>query len=942
MFMNTRCKNCLLLVTLLIFFLRLEAQPSKDDSSILPIDPSVRIGRLSNGLTYYIRKNSEPKDRAELYLVNKVGSLQEDDDQQGLAHFTEHMAFNGTRDFPKNSLIDHLQKAGVRFGADLNAYTSFDETVYQLPLPTDDTKLFYKGIDILLNWAGFVSFENQEIDLERGVILEEERQRGKNANDRMSRQIYPVLMAGSKYAHRLPIGKTEIITDFEYNTIRRFYKDWYRPNLQAVIAVGDFDVVAVERYIKEKFSVLKNPKKERSLHQDGIPGNKQPLVKIVTDDECSYTSVMVFYKHPESIIRTKQDYRRALITSMINTMFNDRLQEIKNNGNAPFLAASGKYGGFIGDQSSFTLNVAARDADHLQEAVQTVMDEAFRMKSFGFTKTELHRASQNLLSAMARQYKEKDKVPSSFYVNEYQKHFLKGEAIPGLDYEYNFYNQTIPSITQEEVNRLASTLITKENRVLILQANTKDNDKLPTEATLLSWTDDSGRALNPYVDRVVNEPLMAKMPKPGTINSERDLGYENVTELTLSNGATVVIKPTDFKNDQILFSALSPGGQSLAEDNHFRSAQYASSLINASGLAAFDDVQLNKLLAGKNFSVVPYIGRYFEGLSGYTTLADLETALQVTHLYFTAPRRDTAVFQTMVRDIRTKLATRYTNPVAIFQDTLTSVMHAAHPRSKMLSLSEVDSLSQDIALDFYGQRFSNASDFTFFFVGNVDVKKIKSLAVQYLASLPAAQFKENYKDHGFKPLTGMVTRTIHKGLEDKATVALVYHGNYTYSNEENLQLRLLNHILELRLLDRLREKEGGVYSPAVELNYENIPSPHYTFRVSFSCSSANADHLIDAAKEEIELIRSHGITESELDKFKAERTRQLEVQSRKNSFWLGYLEGVYKKEHTLDFLKHYPSILNALSKEGAKKAAKKYLNNTNYIRLVLLPEKTEQ
>ncbi len=910
------------------------------DATVLPLDPAVKIGVLPNGLTYYIRRNSEPQNRAELYLVNKIGSLQEDDDQQGLAHFTEHMAFNGTRDFPKNELINYLQKAGVRFGADLNAYTSFDETVYQLPLPTDSMDVFLKGFDILLNWAGFVTCEGEEIDKERGIILEEERQSGKNAEDRMNKQIYPVLMAGSQYAQRLPIGKTEILKSFEHKTIRRFYHDWYRPNLQAIIAVGDFDVLEVEKLIRLKFAVLKNPEKTRTRKEYSIPKNKKPLVKIVTDPEFGYTSATIFYKHPERVIRTKEDYKAALVASMVNMMLNERIQEVMQKGNARFMAAEGSYGPFMADRASFTVNVFAKEAGELKEAVQAVMAEVFRMKKFGFTTTELIRSKQNLLTGIKSHYEEKDKTPSSSYVQEYQRHFLKGEATPGIAYEYKLYQEILSAVTAAEINLMAANLITTEDRTLILQANEKDKSKLPDEATFLSWSDGTGRDVTDYVDQTSGDSLLSKLPAAGTIVAERKLDSINATEFKLSNGATVVLRSTEFKNDQILFSATSPGGQSLASDRDFRSAQLASSLINASGLAAFDNTTLGKKLSGKNVSVNSFINNYEEGIAGSTVPKDLEPALQLMHLYFVAPRKDTAVFRTMVEDIGISMKNRYISPVTSFEDTINAVMTSRHPRAKIMSIKEIEAIDQNEAIAFYKTRFADAGDFTFFFVGNFDRDKIKPLICQYIASLPSLSTPENFRDLGMKPLLGNITRAIHRGLEDKAMVALIYHGNYEYNPLNNLKIDALKSILQIRLTERLREKESGVYSPKVNSSYNKIPGQQYTIQVNFSCATANVERLIDAVKEELLALKTKGISDEDLRKFVAEEKRQLELQVRDNSFWMYHLESIYKKEHPINFLQTYPTMLDSLTTGQLKEAINVFLNDQNFIRVILLPEKS--
>nr|WP_294896874.1 insulinase family protein [uncultured Pedobacter sp.] len=935
---------CAMLVSLFVVACspKVNNQTAEKANIPIPKDSSVIIGTLPNGLTYYIRKNVEPKNRAELYLVNKVGSILENDDQQGLAHFTEHMAFNGTRDFPKNELVSYLQKAGVRFGADLNAYTGFNQTVYQLPLPTDSTAVFEKGFDILANWAGYVSFDDKEIDQERGVIVEEDRQRGKNAQERMSKQLLPVLLANSRYAERLPIGKLDIINNFQYPLIKQFYHDWYRPDLQAVIAVGDFDVAKVEQLIKDNFSDLSNPDKERKREHFGVPNNVEPLVKIVTDPEYPYNVASITYKHPEVIENNEATLKTKILTNLINTMLSNRLTEIVQKGNAPFVFAQSNYGSFQGglvDLDAFNSVAVSKDAKGLEAAVKAVIAENVRMKKFGFTATELERAKINMQTAVDKQFKEKDKTKSAAFVQKYVDAFLKGQAIPSIDYIHDFYTKNLSTISVDEINKLASTFVTDENMIAIIQAPEKEKANLPSEATYLSWIKTAGEGVTAYVDNTVDQPLMASKPKAGTIVSEKKVDEIGVTELMLSNGIKVILKPTDFKNDQILFSATSKGGTSLASDADFRSAEMADQLVGESGIATFDESQLGKLLTGKVVSVTPYIGTYSEGISGSASPKDLETALQLTYLYFTAPRKDTNVLKTELETMQTVLSNRSTQPTAVFQDTASAVLNSYKKRAQQITIPELGQINLDKAIAFYKERFANAADFTFTFVGNFKLDEIKPLLATYLGSLPANGNKETFKDLGLEPLSGDITKKVYKGLEDKANVSLVYHGNYNYSDKENLQLDALKAILEIKILERLREKESGVYSPRVNVSYGNEPKEQYSVSISFSCSAANVDKLIAAAIDEVKALQKNGASADDLQKFKSEELRQFELQLRENGFWLGYLQDAYTDNKDPKKVLTYTDTLSEVNNASTKAAAVKYLNGNNFIKLILLPEK---
>ena len=908
----------------------------------IPNDPNVRIGKLANGLTYYIRKNTEPKKRAELYLANKIGSLMENDEQQGLAHFTEHMAFNGTKDFPKNEMINYLQKAGVRFGADLNAYTGFNQTVYQLPIPTDSVEVFKTGFKILANWAGKVSMNGTDIDSERGVIVEEDRQRGKNAGERMSKQLLPVLLANSRYANRLPIGKLDILNNFTHDKIRAFYADWYRPNLQAVIAVGDFDVNEVENLIKANFSDLKNPASPKPRLSYDLPDNAQPLVKIVTDKEQPYNVAQVIYKHREGPTKTTADFRKDLIQSMINNMLGARLQEITQKGNAPFLFAQSSYspyqGGLVWGISAFQTIAVAKTAGGLAEALKAALAENERMAKFGFTNSEFETVKKKVEAGIEKQYKEKDKTKSAVYVNQYLENFLTGSSIPSADYNYAEAKKVMQNLTLTEVNAVAKTFVTKTNQLIVVQAPEKEAKDLPTEAQLLTVLKNAGNNVTPYVDNTVNKPLLAKIPTAGKIVSESKNDKVGITSLTLSNGVKVVLKPTDFKNDQVLFYSFAKGGSSLASDNDFQSAENAS-LIAQSGVGEFNPTQLTKYLAGKTVSAGSYINSEYQGFSGNSSPKDLETAFQLIYAYATNPRKDVEIFNKNISDYKVITANKNSNPTSVYADTVQAVLANYHKRGMPTTLQDIDKISLDKAFAFYKDRFADASGQTFVFVGNFDVEKIKPFITTYLASLPSLNRNENFVDNGINPPKGKVSKTVYKGLEDKATVQLFFHGDYDYNVDNNTQLDALKAAMEIKILERLREKESGVYSPSVELSVQKYPSAHYYFNISFNCAKANVDKLINAALDEVNSFRQNGATEEDIKKYKSEELRQEELSLRENGFWLNYLANRLKYGESVEQVLSDRDRVDSVTVDSTKTSAQKYLSGDNYIRLVLVPEK---
>jgi zinc protease len=908
--------------------------------AILPVDPNVIIGKLPNGLTYYIRKNSEPKNRAELYLVCKAGSLLETDDQQGLAHFTEHMAFKGTRDFAKNELIDYLQKSGIKFGADLNAYTSFDETVYQLPLPTDSIKTFEKGFDILANWAGYQTFDPKEIDAERGVVLEEERLRGKNAQERLSYQTLPVLLNNSRYALRLPIGKEDILKNFKPETIKSFYHDWYRPDLQAVIAVGDFDPASVEKLITEYFSLLTNPAGEKPRTKYNVPPTPGTVVKIATDKEFPYTLAEIIVKHPGTTIKTTVDLMQSIRVQLFNQMLNARLGELLQKSNPPFLYGQAAYGGFLGGQDAFTTLAVARSGE-LETAVKTVVAETDRVRQFGFTLTELERAKQTALLGIDNAYKERDKTASVNFVNEYQQNFLTGLATPGISYEYNFYVNNIGKITLAEMNALAGKFVSDQNRVVVVEAPDKEKARLPDEKTLLTWINTAGANLKPYIDYTTDKPLLdkTKLPAAGKITGTQADSSIAITTITLSNGIKVVLKPTAFKNDQILINGYKFGGTSLASDQDYLSASYAPDVIGSSGIGDFSQAQLDKMLSGKNVDVSPYISEVAEGIRANTTPKDFEFALQLIHLYFTQPRKDPDIWQSFISQKKSLLQNRSLDPGSVYQDTVAATLSNHNFREMEVTPELLNTASLDKAYSFYKDRFADANGFTFTLVGSFDIETVKPYLEAYLGSLPSANSTETYKNLNIHPPAGQITKTVYKGIDDKSTVELVFSGDYDYNEANNTQIDALEEILQIKLIERLRQQESGVYSPGVRAGYKKIPSGRYSFTVLFGCAPANVDKLISATLDEIDKIKQNGAQLTDIQKFAAQEARATQVELKQNIFWAGYLGAALQNQENPDAVLNHVNSLSEVTVQSTKDAANKYLSGNNLIKLILLPEK---
>lgn len=907
-------------------------------SEVIPLDPAIRVGKLPNGFTYYIRKNVEPKNRVQLYLANKVGSILENDNQRGLAHFLEHMGFNGTKNFPKNDLVNYLQKAGVRFGADLNAYTSFDETVYQLPIPSDDPVVLKNGIQIMRDWAQGLTLDPAEIDKERGVVLEEKRL-GKGAQQRMQDKYLPMLFNNSRYSSRLPIGTEDVLKNFTPATIEQFYKDWYRPNMQALIVVGDIDVNAMEGMIKSKFSDLKNPAKPRERINYKIPLlNKNQFVS-VTDKEFPVTVAQIMIKHPESKLITKTDYRNSIIRSLFNQMLGVRFGDLSKQADPPFLQAGANIGGFLAGLDTYSAFVVAKPGE-MERGFKTVLTETERVKRFGFTQTELERAKQSYMTNMESSFKEKDKTSSDNLVNEYLRNFLEQEASPGIAYEYDLAKKITPGITLQDVNQLSKTYITDVNRDVIIMGPEKDKDSLPTESIVNGWINNVKQEnVSAYVDQVSDKPLLSAKLNGGKISSEKKIAELGITELSLSNGIRVFLKPTDFKNDEISFSAFSPGGSSLYSDADYQSAAYATSIVRSGGIADFNSVQLPKMLTGKRVFVSPYITERLEGISGSTTPKDLETALQLTYLYFTQPRKDAETYKGLIDQIKGGLANRGNDPNSVFADSVAAILGNYHVRRTGPSLQKVDQINLDRAFDIYKDRFSDASDFTFTFVGSFDTEKIKPLLEQYLGSLPSTKRNESAKDLGIKIPDGKIDKKIYKGQEPKANVRLVFSGDYNYNERNNNQLDALAEVLSIKLIERLREDEGGVYGVGARASYSKHPKERYSMTISFGSAPENVEKLINSTLDEINKIRQNGAQAVDLEKFIAEETRTTETQLKDNGFWLNYLNTQLQNDEDPKQVLNYLTSLKELNPAVLKSAANAYLSGNNYIRLVLLPEK---
>jgi zinc protease len=929
----TRHPFVVFIIFLILIFLNLSVK-----GQVLPLDPAVKVGHLPNGFSYYIRHNEEPKNRVVMYLVNKVGSVLEDNDQRGLAHFMEHMSFNGTKHFPKNELVDYLQRSGVRFGADLNAFTSFDETVYELPIPSDKPELLKGGLQIMRDWAQDVTLDPVEIDKERGVVLEEKRL-GKGANERMQRQYFPLLANHSRYAFRIPIGLDTVLNNFTPSVLKRFYQDWYRPNLQALIIVGDVDVNKMEQIVRQQFATLKNPVHERVRTKYAVLLNGKNQFITVTDKEMTATTAQVLIKHKAHELKTALDYRGSIIQNLFNQMLSARYAELGRKADAPYIQGSAGISGFIGGLDSYVASVTAKPGE-LEKGFKAVWRETVRLKDFGFSKTELERAKTTYLNDIEAAIKEKNKINSVSYAKEYQEYFLKGAAAPDITTEYNLVRADLPGITLAEVNNLSKEYIKATNRDILIMAPDQDKNTLPNEATVDAWMKAvEAENLQRYKDDVSTKSLLIKEPIPGHVISESHDKVLNTTTLTLNNGIKVILKPTDFKNNEILFGAFAPGGTSLYSDADYQSAANAAGIISASGIGNYDPDQLQKYLADKQLNVGTYINERFQGINGATTVKDLETTLQIIYAEFTEPRKDTSIFRAIIEKSKASLVNRTNAPNSVFSDTVSAVLGNNSIRRTGPTLEKINQVNLDKAYGIYKERFADAANFTFTFVGSIDTNTIKPLLEKYLGSLPSTNNHELARDLGIHIPAGKIEKTVYKGSEPQSTVFLIFSGKFDYSAPNNVTLDALKEALEIRLLQRLREDESGVYSPGVSRQISKFPQQRYSFVIRFGCAPQNVNKLIASTLDEIAKLRSDGPLQENVDKWRMEAKNSLEPQLKTNGFWLGYLTGQLQDKEDLNQVNSYASFLDQVTPTEIKETALKYLSGDNYIRLVLLPEK---
>lgn len=907
----------------------------------MPVDPQITMGQFKNGLRYYIRTTKKPEKRAELRLVVKAGSILEDDDQLGLAHFVEHMAFNGTKNFPKNELIAFIESLGMRFGAHLNAYTSFDETVYMLHVPTDKPGAIEKSFQVLQDWAQNVSFDDAEIEKERGVVLEEWRS-SRGAGMRNAEKIFPVMFKGSRYANRLPIGKPEIIQKSKPERLKQYYKDWYRPDLMAVVAVGDFDKAAIEKLVTTHFGSMPEAKSPRPRETFDLPDRTDTGFSINTDKETTTTSIEIDTLLPARKQGTIGAYRQKTVDRLFAGMLNARFSELAQKPDAPFVFGFTGRSGFLARTKEIAYLNALVKEGAVENAMRTLLTEAERVARFGFTETELARQKASMLRNYERLALEKENAMASSKADEYVRSFLTGETLPSADDEYALHKRFVPEITLVEINKLARDWFpaSGQNRLVIVTSPEKTGLAVPDQPKLAAIIKEVPAAeLKAYVDTVGSAVLLEALPAPGKIAKAATDEKTGLTTWELANGVKVVLKPTNFREDEILFRATSPGGTSLVSDADYIPASSATQVITAGGVSKFSAIDLQKMLAGKIASAAPFIGELEEGLTGSSSRKDLETMFQLIYLRFTQPRADANAFAFTASQARTFMGNQSVSPDFAFFEALMNSRFQNHPRRRMPSAATVDQWNLDKSLAFYKDRFADASDFTFFFVGSFDEATIKPLVERYLGALPSLGRKESWKDVGVKPPTGIIEKKVEKGIEPKSRAAIVFSGPFVYEQQQRVALRAMAEILQNRLMEVIREELGGTYGITANFSYVKFPKQEYSITIQFGSSPERTEDLIKRVFEEIEKFKANGPTEKQLNDEKEALIREFETSSKQNGYLLSQIQARYYNGEDPAGVWMVTDFYKKLDAAAVQEAAKQYLDTKNFVKVTLFPEK---
>jgi zinc protease len=907
----------------------------------LPIDSKIRYGKLENGLIYYIRHNELPKARVDFYIVQNVGSILEDDDQNGLAHFLEHMAFNGTVHFPGNTLIGYLESVGVKFGQNLNAYTGFDHTVYNISDVPAREGVIDSCLLILHDWSGCLLLDEKEIDKERGVIREEMRSYG-GAGQRLNEKILPEILPDNKYSKRNIIGTEEIIMNFKPETIRAFYKKWYRPDLQGLIIVGDIDPEQIENKLKTLFADIPAPVNPAKREQFQVEDNDRPLVGVASDREATGTMLTISFKHkplPQEVRGTITELMFDYLNSIISRVMSERLTELTQQANPPFIGAGVQNGLFANTSTEEALSgyVAIKN-NEFEPGMKALIREIERADKYGFTASEYERARTNILTHYESQFKEKDKRFNSRYANEYVRHFTKGGYIPGIETEYNIISTTAPNVPVEAVNQYVQQLIGDKNIVIALTAPEKEDITLPVKDDLLKWyAEVKTEDIQPVEETANNEPLLPELPAGGNIVSESKNEKFDARVYTLSNGVKAVIKTTDFKEDEILMSAISPGGSSHFPDSEDVNLKLYDAVSNLGGLGSFSATGLSKALAGKKASANPTISLTHEGMSGSSNIKDFETMLQLIYLHFTAPRIDEDVYQSFIARIKSQLETQEANPVITLVDTLIKELHKNTARFKRIRADDLSKANYQTIIDWRKDRYADASDFTFVFTGNIEVEKSKELIAKYLGALPSIKRAEDFLPVNIDYRPGLRKNAFKKKMENaKATVIDIYWATLEPTLRNHIEIDMLKQILQIVYTEKVREEEGGTYGVGVATEISNYPKGRTVLQISFETQPGKEEILNEIVHAEFQKIAKDGPRSEDFKKAREFMLKHQQEQEQENGYWSSIITEFYRRGY--DGYSDYVKTLNAVTPDDIRDKAKALIDAKNLIEVIMTGE----
>lgn len=935
-------RRLFLLPMLLLGLLAVIQVSAQQEMQPLPIDPKVRYGKLANGLTYYIRHNAQPKERADFYIAQNVGSILEEENQRGLAHFLEHMAFDGTKNFPDHGMDDFIEGVGMRGGENFNAYTSFDETVYMIMnAPVTNPSTVDSCLLILHDWSGFITLADSAIEKERGVIREEWRTR-QDAQARLWEQQLPKMYPDSRYANRMPIGSIDVINNFKPDELRAYYKKWYRPDLQAVIVVGDINVDEVEADIKKIFSDIPAPVDAAVREEFEVPDNDMPLISIAKDKEAANTILYVFYKHdklPKELYATVAGLVKDYIQAVAATMMNERFEEILHQAQPPFVYAQASDGDFMVSRTKDAWTVAAiAQEGAIDSTLTTLVKETQRLKQYGFTPSEYERARINVLKQYESAYNERENQKNSAYTREYVRHFTEGGYIPGIETEYSLLSQIAPNIPVEQVNQYIQDMIGDDNIVISLTGPDKPGVTYPSEEELLRTFLKAQRLpVEPYQETVSNEPLIPNLPAPGTITDIQTDQRFGATVMTLGNGVKVVIKPTDFKKDEILMTATRPGGSTLFGDKDIDNLKVFNEVIDLGGLGNFSAIELSKRLAGKKVSCAPSLGLDDESFNGSSTPADLKTLFELIYLYFTAPRMDEEAYASFENRMKAQLLNSELDPMVAFSDTLAQAVYNGNPRAMRLRPSDFAHISYPRIMEMYKERFSDASGFVFSLVGNISIDSIRPYVEQYLASLPA-----NGKIQKGNPAVvpalrkGEYTNIFHRQMEvPKATVVNFISGQMDYSLPDIVTATALKQILDLVYMEKVRQDEGGTYGVQSYARISPFPEGRTTLQIFFDTDPAKRERMNSIVRNELKRITEVGPRAEDFKKTQDNLLKRHAENLQENSYWLNVLDNYYYRH--FDAESEYEPIVKGLTPEQVRTFTRKLLSQGNRIEVVMEP-----